>query len=100
MTKEPHEQRQEEEWDKQRITEEELHACMAGRAIVLQVLRDDHEEWWTQTELLKEVDDIDPVIVNAELSRLAGEGAVLIDGERVKASPCARCLDALGLMAI
>lgn len=60
MTKEPHEQRQEEEWDEQRITEEALHACMAGRAIVLQVLRDDHEEWWTRTELLKEVDDIDP----------------------------------------
>lgn len=40
------------------------------------------------------------MIVNAELSRLAGEGAVLIDGERVKASPCARCLDALGLVSI
>jgi len=44
--------------------------------------------------------DIDPEIVNAQLLRLAGEGAVLIDGERVKASPCARCMDALGLVAI
>jgi hypothetical protein len=100
MTEEPHEQRQEEEQDEWRMTEEELHACMAGRAIVLQVLRDDHEEWWTRAELLEEVDDIDPAIVNAELLRLAREGAVLIDGERVKASPCARCMDALGLVAI
>lgn len=100
MTEEPHEQRQEEEQDERRMTEEELHAYTAGRAIVLQVLRDDHEEWWTRAELLEEVDDIDPAIVNAELMRLADEGALLIDGERVKASPCARCMDALRLVAI
>jgi hypothetical protein len=100
MTEERHEQGQEEEQDERGMTEEELHAFMAGRAIVLQVLRDDHEEWWARAELLKEVDDIDPEIVSAELVRLAGEGAVLIEGERVKASPCARCMDALDLVAI
>jgi hypothetical protein len=97
MTEEPQEQRQKEEQDERRMTDEKLRAYTAGRAIVLQVLRDDHEEWWTRAELLKEVDDIDPAIVNAELLRLASEGAVLIDRERVKASPCAQCMDALGL---
>jgi hypothetical protein len=100
MTEEPHKQGQEEEQDELEMTEEELHAFIAGRAIVLQVLRDDHDELWTRAELLKEMDDIDPAIVSAQLSRLAGEGAVSIDGERVKASPCARCMDALGLVAI
>jgi hypothetical protein len=100
MTEEPHEQRQEEEQDERRMTEEELHAYIAGRAIVLQVLRDDHEEWWTRTELLEEVDDIDPVIVTVELQRLADEGAVIVDRERVTASPCARCLDALDLIGV
>jgi DNA-binding HxlR family transcriptional regulator len=100
MTEEPHEQRQEEERDERRMTEEELHAYMAGRAIVLQVLRDDHEERWTRTELLKEVDDVDPAIVTAELQRLAGEGVVIVNEERVTASPCARCLDALDLIGV
>jgi hypothetical protein len=100
MTEEPHEQRQEEEQDERRMTKEELHAYIAGRAIVLQVLRDDHEEWWTRAELLEEVDDIDPAIATAELQRLADEGVVIVDGERVTASPCALCLDALDLIGV
>jgi hypothetical protein len=85
----------------QNPTAEEL-AYMAGRAIMLQALRDpdDHPEWWTRVELREEISDIDPAIVDAELARLVGEGAVLIDGERVKASACARCLDALDLIGV
>ncbi len=77
-------------------------AYMAGRAIMLQLLQppEDHRELWTWTELRKQISDIDPAIVDAELARLAELGAVVVDGERVKASACARCLDALGLIGV
>ena len=85
----------------QNPTAEEL-AYMAGRAIMLQLLQppEDHLEWWTPAEMHKQISDIDPAIVDAELARLAGLGAVVVDGERVKASACARCLDALGLIGV
>lgn len=61
----------------QNPTAEEL-AYMAGRATMLQALRDpdDHPEWWTRVELREEISDIDPAIVDAELAHLAGEGAM------------------------
>jgi hypothetical protein len=85
----------------QNPTAEEL-AYMAGRAIMLQLLQppEDHPEWWTLAELHEQISDIDPAIVDAELARLAGLGAVVVDGERVKASACARCLDALDLIGV
>ena len=46
------------------------------------------------------VSDIDPAIVTAELRRLALEGAVIVDGEQVAASPWARCLDDLDLIGV
>ena len=49
---------------------EALHIFIAGRGIVLQVLRDDHPEWWTQTELLKQISDFSTAIVEAVLGRL------------------------------
>ena len=77
-------------------------AYMAGRAIMLQLLQppEDHRELWTRAELHKQISDIDPATVDAELARLMAEGAVLIDRERVKASMCARCLDALDLIGV
>ncbi len=70
------------------------------RAIVLQVLRDDHPERWTRAELEAEVSDFDPLIVNEALVRLEAEGVVILDGENVEASRCARRMDALGLVSI
>jgi hypothetical protein len=70
------------------------------RAIVLQVLRDDHPERWTRAELEAEVFDFDPLTVNEALTRLAADGVVILDGERVCASACARRIDALELIAI
>ncbi len=70
------------------------------RAIVLQVLRDDHPERWTRAELEIEVFDFDPFTVNEALTRLVADGVVILDGERVRASACARRIDALELIAI
>jgi hypothetical protein len=82
--------------------ERERRSYIAARAIVLQLLRDDREEWWTPIELGQELSDLDAAVVDGELVRLETEGVVLlrsIDG-RVKASACVRCLDALGLVTI
>lgn len=70
------------------------------RAIVLQVLRDEHPERWTRAELEAEVFDFDPLTVNGALVRLETEGIVILDGEYVEASRCARRMDALELVAI
>jgi hypothetical protein len=69
---------------------------------MLQLLQppEDNRELWTWAELRKQISDIDPASVDAELARLAGAGAVVVDGERLKASACARCLDALGLIGV
>jgi hypothetical protein len=70
------------------------------RAIVLQVLRDDHPERWTRAELEAEIFDFPPVIVNEALVRLEAEGVVILDRENVEASRCARRMDALELVSI
>lgn len=70
------------------------------RALVLQVLRDDHPERWTRAELEHEVFDFDPLTVNEGLERLAAEGVLILDGEQVRASACARRLYARGLVSI
>ncbi len=70
------------------------------RAIVLQVLRDDHPERWTRAELENEVFDFDPLTIDEALTRLAADGVVILDGEQVRASACARRIDALELISI
>lgn len=79
---------------------QELHTFIAGRGIVLQILRDDHPEWWTRTELLEQIPDFPTAIVEAALGRLVEAGVVVVDGERVKASPCAQYLDTLELIGV
>jgi hypothetical protein len=71
---------------------------MAQRAIVFQILRDDHDERWSRAELEREVSDVEPLVVNDALALLEGTGVV--DGEIVQASPCARHLDTLGLLSV
>jgi hypothetical protein len=72
----------------------------AERAVVLQVLRGDHHERWSQAELEQAVSGVEPAAVSEALVRLAADGVVVLDGDRVVASRCARRLDALGLIAI
>jgi hypothetical protein len=71
------------------------------RAIVLQVLRDDHPEQWTRAGLKRQLSDLPREGVEAAIKNLAAEGVVTIgDDETIQASLCARTLDALGLVSI
>jgi hypothetical protein len=75
---------------------------MAQRAVVLQVLRDDHPERWTQVGLERQLSDFLPEEVEAAVEDLAAEGVLSIndDDETIRASRCARHLDALELVSI
>jgi hypothetical protein len=73
---------------------------IAERAIVLQVLRDDHDERWSRAQLEQEIYDIEPLGISDALERLSEEGVVHLSGEYVWASRCARHLDALGMVSI
>jgi hypothetical protein len=52
-----------------------------------------------RAELDAELHDIDPEAVSAALSSLEGEGVVIVEGEKVRASECIRHLDALNLIS-
>lgn len=77
---------------------------IAERAIVLQVLRDDHAELWRLEELEQEVSDLSAESVRQAIRRLGGVGVgvgVLVLGEgECKASRATRRIDALGLVSI
>jgi DNA-binding HxlR family transcriptional regulator len=73
---------------------------IAERAIVMQVLREDRPERWSRTELERELSDIAPLDITDALARLQTEGVVVLEGEQVRASGCARYLDALNLICI
>jgi hypothetical protein len=68
------------------------------RAVVLQLLGEDHDPRWSFSELC-ELGDPEPVLV-AALARLREDGVVIGEGDALFASPCARRLDALGVIAI
>jgi len=70
------------------------------RAIILQLLRDDHDERWSGAELEAEVDDVPPSVLSSAIAHLERQGVVVAHGEHVVASPCARCLDELGLVGV
>jgi len=70
------------------------------RAIVLQLLRDDHDERWNRGELGAEVNIGASEMADA-LDHLEHQGVVVIaDDSAVIAAPCARHLDALGLIGV
>jgi hypothetical protein len=72
----------------------------AKRAIVLQLLRNDHSPEWSRAELQNEMSDIDARLVNDAIDALAQRGVAVRDGETVCASSAARCLDELELLTI
>ncbi len=73
---------------------------MAERAIVMQVLRDDHPERWTLDELKQEIEDMPAEVVGDAVRRLGDVGAVALGEGECKASESARRIDALGLISI
>jgi hypothetical protein len=73
---------------------------VAQRAIVLQVLRDDHDDRWSRAELEREIYDIEPAAIAEALERLRQEGVVHLSGDLVWASRAALWLDGLGMVSI
>jgi hypothetical protein len=70
------------------------------RAILLQVLRDDHTERWSRAELETELHDIEPLAINDALERLKASAVVHLEGEQVCASRCMRHIGGLGMVSI
>jgi DNA-binding HxlR family transcriptional regulator len=84
----------------ERKMSKEEERWIAERGITLQLLRNDHPGRWARAELEREVEDIEPLTVSDALAALEAEGVVVLDGEHVEASPCARRLDTLDLISI
>jgi hypothetical protein len=66
------------------------------RLVVLQVLDRD----WSPTELLRELHDVDPEAVSGAIRKLDTLGVLVLDDERVRASPAVMYLDSLGLITV
>jgi hypothetical protein len=69
------------------------------RAIVLELLNEDHDERWPREELAASL-HVERTTLDAAVARLHDEGVLLLDGEDVLASPCARRIDALELIGV
>jgi DNA-binding HxlR family transcriptional regulator len=72
----------------------------AERAVVLHLLRDDHDERWSRAELQAAVSDLEPSALTSALERLEQHGVVARLDEYVLASRCSRHLDDLGLVGV
>ncbi len=74
------------------------------RAVILQLLRDDHERMWSREQLLSELDfdrsQIGRDLVEQTLKRLEREGVIGVSAAVVWASSAARRLDELGLIGV
>ncbi len=71
------------------------------RIIVLQLLRKDRSEWWSRTEVLRKLDDIDEDAIVGSLAHLERLGLLDRNGARFKASDGLRHIDVvLDLIAI
>jgi len=72
----------------------------AERAVVIQLLREDHGQQWTSEELREALPDIDPPSIAGALGRLEAEGVAYHSARYYWATGPVRRLDALGLIAI
>jgi DNA-binding HxlR family transcriptional regulator len=73
---------------------------MAERVVVLQVLRDDHEERWPRTELAQEIADFEPAVLEEALGRLGRDGVLHREDDSVWAACAVRRLDELELIGV
>ena len=71
-----------------------------ARAIILQLLRDDHVCQWSRAELETELADIPPLDISDALARLETDGIVNVAGELIWASRALARLDGLDLIAV
>ena len=68
------------------------------RFVVLLVLDGDHAEVYARAEIERALSGVDPLAISDALACLEVEGVVVLDGEQVRASRCARYLDGLGVI--
>jgi DNA-binding HxlR family transcriptional regulator len=73
---------------------------MVERAIVLQILRDDHDERWTRAQLAAEIPDFEPAVLDEALRCMEGDGVLQREGDSARATRAARRLDELELISI
>jgi DNA-binding HxlR family transcriptional regulator len=73
---------------------------IAERAVVLQILRDDHEERWPRAELVEEISDFEPAVLEEALERLERDGVLHRQGDTVWAARAAQRLDELELISV
>jgi hypothetical protein len=72
----------------------------AERAVVLQVLRDDHDARWSRTELEDELGDVEVSVIDGALASLCRDGVLHTADGVVWASDAARRLDELELIGV
>jgi hypothetical protein len=72
----------------------------AQRAVVLQLLRDDHAEHWSRAELERELADMPLLAIDRAVVSLAASDVVRTSGDSLRASACTRHLDALDLISV
>jgi DNA-binding HxlR family transcriptional regulator len=73
---------------------------MVERAIVLQILRDDHEERWSREDLAQEIPDFEPTVLEEALECMERDGVLEREMDLVWAARPARCLDELELISV
>jgi hypothetical protein len=84
----------------QRITSSTPAVQKAERAILFQLLRDDHAECWERPELEEELSDVPPADFAAGLDRLKEQRIAQLSKGHVWATCCARYLDSLGVISV
>ncbi len=73
----------------------------AQRAIVMQLLRDDHDPLWSRSELREQMPDLNRRVFKTALELLEDDECIALHGRRgVRASICTQHLDELGLVGI
>jgi hypothetical protein len=70
------------------------------RAIILQVLRADHDERWSRRELQAAIADVEPRALRAAIDRLEQHGVLEPCDNDYVASRCAYQIDAAGMISI
>lgn len=70
------------------------------RAIVLQLLRDDHRERWSDKQIERAIPDFKPEAIRKAIVRLEAGGVICCLDEFIGASRCAQYLDSLELISI
>jgi hypothetical protein len=73
---------------------------IAQRAIIHQVIRDDHRERWSPKQIEQALSDVTPETINDAIIRLEANGAIYCLDEYIGAARCTRYLYLLDLIGI